>query len=363
MTITSVSLTQEGTGLTAAGKEGEFVKRTYNAHYRVITDDPTTSPAVVEDFFRNHPSYNGSPLPWFGRSWKWTSTTSGSDSDPSSICKKIDVGHIPGSAGIFKVEATFEPIDGEDNKEKPDNDKGDNTDDPLNWREQVSVNYTQITVPVWFATFRGFSTGFGGNTDMAGTNLMQIGRSYVPMNSALVPYDPLPEMELDIKVIRFTRNIAEFDSNNYDPWIGTVNSDAVVINKPNLKFKVQFGPLVARMKSISATSDFQNGVSFFRREVEIWVNPNGWRGRLLDQGFASRLSNTDDGFVSPGDLENQPWLVEQRLMKDQDDYPMTSPMPLDGFGRVLRTDQANNQVWTNWSWYDEKAWQPVAAQF
>lgn len=357
MSITSVDLTQEGTSLSGQGTKDGFINRNYTSHYRVKTTDPTTAVTDIERHFRITTS-----LPWYGRIWRWSSSA-GNATDPYSICKKLDISHIPQSEGIFKVEANFEPIDTEDQKEKPDNDKGDKDPDPTKWREQVSVSYTQITVPVMFATFCGFTSGKFGNDPYVGTNALRVGRTYIPCNSALIPYDPLPECEVDIKVIRFTKNVPEFDSNRYDPWIGTVNADEVRIDKPQLKFKVKFSPLLGRIKQIGATSDFQNGVTFFRRELEIWVNPNGWRGRLADLGFAGRAQPGDVGFVSPGDLEHNPGRVEQVLFKDKDQFPMTSPVPLDGFGRPLRTDKTDEQVWTNWSYYLEQPWQPVVAEF
>jgi hypothetical protein len=50
-------------------------------------------------------------------------------------------------------------------------------------------------------------------------------------------------------------------------------------------------------------------------------------------------------------------------MKDKDQYPMTSPVALNGFGVPLRTDKNDRQVWGNWQYYDEREWQPVVAQF
>lgn len=358
MTIESVDLTQEGTSLSGQGTKTGFINRNYTAHYRVKTDDATTAVLAIEKHFQNTKS-----LPWYGRIWRWSSDA-GNATDATSICKKIDISHIPQSEGIFKVEANFEPVDIDGDKEKPNNDNGDKDPDPLQWREQVSVSYTQISMPAMWAVFHGFTTGPFANDPWVGTNALRIGRTYIPQNSALVPYDPLPEFELDIKVLRFVRNVPAFNSNDYDPWISTVNSDAVQIIKPHLNFQVQFSPLVARMKSINAQSDFQNGVTFFRREVEIWVHPNGWRGKLADVGFASRALNAaDDGFISPGDLENNPGRVEQILMKDKDQYPMTSPVALNGFGVPLRTDKNDRQIWGNWQYYDEREWQPVVAQF
>lgn len=359
MTITSVDLTQEGARLSGDGDGSKAPKRKYVAHYRVITDDPTTSPKAIETHFKTTTT-----LPWYGRPWKWTGATS-TDRDPDSICKGIEVAHIPQSAGIFKVEASYEPVDGDDkDKEKPDNNNGDSTKDPLLWRDQLSISYTQITLPVMHAVFRGFTTGDLADEKFKGTNLLQVGKTYIPQNSALIPYVPLPEMEIDLKVIRITRNVASFDSNRYDPWISTVNTDPVNIIRRHLGMAVSIDPFCGRLKQISAQSDFQNGVAFVRREVEIWVNPRGWRGKLADMGRAGRPKQAGQtGFVSPGDLINKPLRTEQGAFKDQEDYPLGVDIPLDGFGAPKRSDNPATNIWTNWSYYDERAWAPIAAEF
>lgn len=352
MTISSVDLKQEGTSLSGSGDDLDGLKRSYTANYRVVTDDPTTSPKAIEAHFKATAT-----LPWYGRSWRWTGTNS-NDSDSTAICKKLEISHRPKSAGVFDVEAMFEPKDGsEKNKEQPNNSDGSNSDDPLEWREQISIGYTQITEPVMLAIFDGFTTGAGGDTRTNGTNALQRGLTYIPQNSALIPYDPLPEREIDLKVIRMTSNIPFFNSNLYDGWISTVNNDPVNINKPNLGVFVSIDPFKGRLKAVNASSDFQNGQAFVRREVEIWVHPKGWRGRLADMGHAARATQAaDTGFVSPGDLINKPGRAEQITIKDKDDFPMTAPVPLDGFGRPLRTDQPSRNVWTNWIYYDERQW-------
>jgi len=353
VSITSVSLTQEGTSLAATGNDGELIKRVYTAHYRVITDNATTSSKSIEKHFKDTPT-----LPWFGRTWKWTGANgAANDRDPESICKKIEVSHQPGSEGIFKVEATYEPVSGKTPKENPDNGDGDDTDDPLEWREQMTISYTQITEAVNWAIFHGFTTGQFANELFAGTNGLKRGLSYIPQNSALVPYDPLPEKEIDLKIIRMVKNIPFFDSNLYDPWISSVNTDPVHFLKRHLGMIVSVEPFQGRLKNINASSDFQNGKPFVRREIEIWVNPNGWRGRLPDIGHAAKPRDANDtGFVSPGDLINKPAQSEVVTIRDVNEYPMTAPLKLDGFGRVLLTTNPHRAVWTNWQYYDERQW-------
>jgi hypothetical protein len=362
MTITSVDLTQEGARLSGDGDGSIAPKRKYTAHYRVITDDPTTSPRAIESHFKSDVN-----LPWYGRSFRWTGATS-NDRDPDSVCKGIEISHIPQSAGIFKVEASYEPVDGDgDDKEKPSND-GSNSKDPLEWRDSISVSYTQITVPVMHAVFQGFTRGDDGNEPFRGTSLLQVGRTYVPQASNLVPFVPLPEMEVDIKVIRITRNIPIFISNQYDKWLGTVNTDPVTIARDELNIIVSIEPLQGRLKQISAQTEFANGVSYVRREVEIWVNPRGWRGRLADMGMGCgpRLPG-ESGYVSPGELDAIPAnrdLVEQGVFKDDDDYPIGQPVPLNGFGKPLRGElKRQGEVWLNWSYYPEVAWGWIAKEF
>lgn len=359
MTILSVGLTQQGTSLSGNGDETRQ-QRTYSANYIVKTDDPTTSTKAIEKHFKQTPS-----LAWYGRPWKWTGTN-GNDSDPESICKKLSISHKPQSEGVFEVTADYEPKDGDEkDKEKPSNSAdGDKTRDPLEWRESMSISYTQVTEPVMWAIFRGFTTGANGDMVAPGIAALQIGGTYIPQNSALVPYDPLPEREINITVIRLTKNVAPFNGNQFDNWIGTVNTDNIQILKPFLGMFINVPAFKGRLKQVSAQSDFQNGVPFVRREMEIWVHPKGWRGRLADMGHSALATQAADaGFVSPGDLINTPGRVEQITLKDKDDYPATAPVPLDGFGRPLRSDKATQNVWTNWSYYEEKPWAQIVADF
>lgn len=357
MTITSVALTQEGARLSGDGDGSILPKRKYVAHYRVKTDDPTTSPKAIENHFKTEVS-----LPWYGRPWKWTGAA-GNDRDAESICKGLEIAHIPQSEGMFKVEASYEPVDGEGKEEKPDN-NGKDSKDPTEWRNAISISYTQITVPVQWAVFQGFTTGIRGDDPFKGTNLLQVGQTYTPQTSALVPFSPLPEMEIDIKVIRITRNIVLFQSNRYDPWLGTVNTDPVTIIRGDLNIIVSIDPLCGRLKSINAQTEFANGISYVRREIEIWVNPRGWRGRLADMGMVGLpKAETDDGFVSPGELEHRPLRIEQGVLKDGDDFPAGVPIPLDGFGQPKRSKSKSSGIWSNWSYYEERAWAPVVAEF
>lgn len=353
MTISSVELKQEGTSLSGSGDDQDGLKRNYTANYRVVTDDPTTSPKAIEAHFKATTS-----LPWYGRSWKWNGATN--DSDSEAICKKLEISHRPKSGGVFDVEATFEPKDGsEPNKEKPSNSPdGELTDDPLGWREQLTITYTQITEPVMWARFMGFTTGVNGNDPYRGLNAMQIGALMCPQGSNLVPFNPLPEKEIDLKVIRMTKNVPNFDSNAADRWVSSVNTDLVDFSRPNLGIALKVFPLTGRLKQIGATSEFQNGRAFVRREIEIWVHPRGWRGRLADMGLLTKpLDPADAGFVSPGDILNRkPNRVEQTVPKDADDYPIGEPILLDGFGRPLRSNNPHRTIWSNWQYYDEKQW-------
>lgn len=357
-----IDLTQEGSSLSGSGKEGAFVNRSYNSQYRVLTQDATVSAKLIEDHFRRTTS-----LPWYGRAWKWAQGTN-TDKDIESICVSIDVKHEPQSTGKFMVECKFEPKNDKTEKEKPDNsDDGDDTNDPLAWRDQVNITYVQQSFPATKGIFRGFTQGspFLGQNDkpFAGTNKLRLGLTYVPCGSNLVPYDPLPEIEEQIKVIRFVRNIPEWDSAWSDPWIGIVNADAVTIIKKPIGFKVVIPALKGRIVSINGSSEFENGKSFWRREIEVHVHPRGWRGRYPDMGLVALPKDTDDGWVSPGDLINKPRQTEQISMKDDEGTPTPSPLLLDGFGRPLRVQDIDRTVWTNWQFYEELLWQPVANNF
>jgi hypothetical protein len=342
MAITDVTLTQEGTGLSGSGISIEKARRSYTAHYRVTTDNPTTSPKAVEAYFRATKT-----LPYYGRKWSWSGENgAANDKDVDAVCNKLDVSYQPKSGGLFTVEAGFEP---ESSDSRQQQGKDGMSDDPADWMETINIGYTQISVPVEKSVFEGFNP-----PNIVNPKLI-VGQEFPPCSSAMVPYDPPPEKQIHIKVVRLGKWVS--DLNDIDPWQGVINDRDFTIDKmQSYNFKQVVPKWHGLIKHIGGHHEWINDDDWYRREIELWINPLGWVEEYLDKGLHRRamagdpkrngtnetLSLTD---INPGDP-----ISEQ--LTDNKGYTLTSPVLLDGNGQPLQ--DLKNPVWLKWRHLPQK---------
>lgn len=343
MAILSADLSQEGTGLSGSGLSALNARRTYNANYIVKTDDATTSPKAIELYFKANTS-----LPWYGRTWKWSGTAT--DRDTTAICNKFEVSYRPKSTGVFDVRVQFEPQDEESQRQQPD-ENGDLSDDPSEWQESINVSYTQLVIPAEKSIFRGFDPPNIVNP------FLQDGDFRAPCNSALDAFDPPPEKIVPITVIRLGKWV--FNINRERPYQGTINNDQYQINK---LLPYQFLEVVDKycglIKNVGGHVEYINRGWWWRREVELWINPLTWIDQYLDKGLHSRAMPGDQkpggGTWSLTDFE----FFEPNLKKiaDKAGKVIASPTHLDGNGQPLRDPK--KQVHLKWQNYTDKAHAP-----
>lgn len=339
MAIISAELSQEGTGLSGSGVSAANARRTYNANYVVETDDASTSPKAVELYFKTTSS-----LPWYGRTWKWSGTTA--DKDTTAICNKFEVNYRPKSAGVFDVKVSFEPQDSESQRQQP-NEDGDLSDDPEEWQETISISYTQLVVPAEKSIFRGFNPQAIVNPWLAAGDVR------APCDSALVPFDPPPEKIVPITVIRFGKWVAGIDQER--PYQGTINNDRYTIDKQRKYLFVEIvQPFCGLIKNVGGHVEFINGDFWWKREVELWINPLTWIDEYVDKGFHTRIMPGDPkaggGTYSSTDIE----LFEPTALKmlDVNGKSITAPTLLNGNGQPLKDPK--NPVFLKWQNYDDK---------
>jgi hypothetical protein len=342
-------LASAGASGTITGKSPLSTRRSYTANYLFEVDNPLQGPAAIIAYFAS----NGA-LPWIGSPFAY-----GTEADAASLCKSIAPDRIAKS-NWFTVRVNFEPSE-EQSDEKPDED-GNLTDDPLEWREDIDVSFTQISIPVELATFRGHNAGGVNGQAM---RVRALGSDGPIVNSAGVPFDPTYEKELDIKVVRFTRNVEEYDGAFANEWISAVNSDQVTIDKPKYKCKDTWGPLTARIKQISASFQMANGVRFWKQTTEVHVSPLGWRKLIVDRGLDRRQMAGDPGTelladgtpvaISASDIK--PGTPNHARIKGPDGYPIAEPVLLDGEGQPLQPDA--RPVYLEYQDYEEKAFAPL----
>ena len=326
MAILQVKQVGAGVSGGVAGKEAHKAKRSYSAAWQVKCSDGFDTGAAIIEFFRRHRD-----LPYIGRAYSF-----GGDRDPSSVCNALDCNLIQNSGGIWSITARYEPPEGKDEDEGQDED-GNKSSDPLAWRDEIDVSYSQIAVPAEGAIFHGSNAGGRSGTEMRVRKKGQYGPI---VNSAGVPFDPGIEEEINLKIVRFSRNVAEFDGDEANGWIGAVNTRQVRINKRAYRYKDSWGPLTARIKNIGGSFQVANGTAFWKKTIEVHVNPLGWRKFLVDRGTDRRQMPGDpkgDGdFISYNDLKKGD--PQHAKITGPDGYPITSPVLLDGEGQPLAAD-------------------------
>jgi hypothetical protein len=308
VSVTEARLVSVGLSGTAKGTEASKVTTGYVATYRVKVSDPLDTPDIVLDYFRATSS-----LPWIGRHFKL-----GTGFDASNICTSVVPQYIDRSGGWYDVACTFEDENlasglsagGPTTGETVD---GKATTDPLKWHEGIEVSYTQYSAPVEQAIFRGFEPKVGGS-------IPRLNRLGAVVNSAGKPFDPPLEEEWELTVVRFTRRIPIYNGNDWNPLIGMVNNDHVVIHKPKYNFRIEFGPYIGKIHNIGATYERDNGIGFYLLTKELWLNPKGWRRLVLDQGI--------EELWKPGDTRDGVDLSAS-------DFPVATPGNFNGKGHLL----------------------------
>lgn len=344
LTITPRAFGARGTGKQNIGASGEEAVPavSYTATYRAHCDSASDTPPVIYKFlYENKGSY-----PWYG-----SPLTLGNGSDKTVVVKTIDVETIDGSDRDFDVVFGYEPAKSDSDIQSQPGIDGEETTNPLDWLDEIEVTFTQTLVVAEFGVFHGFASSRGpvNNAKMA------IGETLVISNSARVPYDPPIEKEKDIKVIRISRNVAQYDEAFFNQFHGVVNRDLVTIVKPDYGFRSVIQPFTGKIKVIGATFQTQNGIRYWRQTIEVHVDEDGWRRKILDRGMATRREASDpDG--SGGTLSNTDEVSDGKanlaLNTDPAGYPLTEPVCLDGNGKPLRS-ASYPAVYGEWGVYRE----------
>jgi hypothetical protein len=337
MSITSVRIAAAGASGEATGQGPLSVRTKYGVTYNVETSGVSVGPLDVLTHFRRTPT-----LPWIGSFFAFEG-----EFDTTVLCKKVVPQFIEKSEGRWRVQCEFEPVDDDKDSKPDDNDKLQ--EDPLLWHDEIDISYTQISIPVEDAIFRG---GYKGRA----LALRPVGSKGPVVNSAMVPYDPPLEKEISIRVIRFTRNVPAWDATSYNSLQDSVNADHVHVNKRRYKFADLWIKGQARIKNVNGAFQLANGRRYYKRTIEVWVNPLGWLSLVLDRGLERRaLEGDPDGkgsTISASDL--QPGMPPVGRIADADGYPVSAPIMLDGDGQPLRPDRP--PVYGAWQIYREARW-------
>ena len=339
MSVTDIKYASDGASSSGTGTETGATSFTYKANWLVTCDSVSDQSDIIWTYLRTHTQFGSAHLPWFGRTFKYASGR-----DTSSVCRDIDVQFIKHSDGKHTVEATYEPITGpsaEDPKTFGLDSEGKKTEDPLKWRPEIYVGWTTISIPVERAEF--ITTIPPGIVNP----FLPPGRIGPVVNSAIVPFDPAPEEELAIKVVRITRNKRFYEGDLYDRFNGTVNRFTTELRPfGGHGFKQAVPALYGWMKFFGAELAEENGRLHWRETKEVWIHPRAWVRDFVDRGLARRRAFGDPdgagGTISTDDLPD-PGGIFHETLKDAADYPLTEPVLFDGNGQPI--DPARGAVY------------------
>lgn len=344
MSVSLVKLHSAGTSGSATGTDRANASESYTVRYRVQVSSTLDTAMTVLNYFSAT-----ADLPYNGRKFKY-----GNDASAEHVCRSLNADYVEGSDGWFIVQASFDPADTgtpkESEQETGQTVDGKITENPLLWRDEISVAHTQYSEPMERALF------VGANAPRLSAFLVP-GRWQAVTNSAGVPFDPLPEVERHIRIIRITSNVGQFDNLLFDTFQGAVNTDNFVINKPEYAFR---HPVKAYCGLLRLESEYQfvNGIFFWRQTKELWIHPRGWRPEILDRGLEQLLKPGDvdenGTSLSSGDFAaNKPW--DHKKIVDGDGYPTSAPALLDGNGKVLSMNPPAEPVWLTYTALNERA--------
>lgn len=333
MSVSEVKLLATGAG-GVEGTKSDSLRVSYSSMYQAKCDDQTNGPNTVLNFFRLNANY-----PWPGRTYRF-----GTDFDTTAFCRSVRPSYIEGSQGIYLVACEFADAEQDNPPQSQPTSDGKQSTNPLDWLPEVDVSFGTYSAPVEYATF--LQTLNGG-----ASAFLKPGKFCAVTNSALQPLDPTFEEQYSFKTIRFTKNVKEYDDTFYNQYQDAINKAETSINLRKLKFTTTIAKHYGKL-NVSASLNFQNGVLYWRRSIELQVRP--WDRAILDQGtneiyFAGDRLN--GAVVSASDVPAGRVSMEVSI-KDYDDMPIDKPVPLDGNGK--RAQEGKPPVSLVWRTFHEE---------
>lgn len=315
MAVTSSTLSRIGSD----GSWELLGKKEYFAVYKAITDNARDQAAVVLNYYKN-----AGNEPYLGKTYEYAN-----DSDQDTICTKIDPKRVENSQFQWEVTFTYETPQGEkDDKEQNKDKDGNLTDDPTQWLDKMSVDFTTIMVPVESAIYVGGMTG-------QSATVMEEGKVTPIVNSAFETLKPRPEEEVHISVVRRSAYHLFFDQAIANLFIGMVNNAAFQVD--HLNYTAIWQPYTAKIINIGGDLELINGNIYWNNRVEVHINPLGWRRQFVDQGKNRAVRAGDPNGYGSTFSESDFVAGRAKVMPvvDAKDDPVTDDVLFDGNGQPL----------------------------
>jgi len=320
------------TGATGSDSGGNVE---YTAVYRLITDDPLDQAQAAIAYVKANIADMGDGYDY------------GNDADTSAILDRITPTREMGASLPWTATLHYATPSGDDGGGEggggidPD---GNPTDNPLDFRDEVSIDSVQYTVPMEKAEYL---TGFYGHIHAK----WPPGKIGPVVNSALMPFDPPPEADESRQVVTIKRNRLEFDAD--DSYENLVNNSALVFEYRGLR--KTFEKYTAKIRRVGVSMRRVNQIDFLEVNITIDHDRRGWRFEFLDHGMHANACvhqpNGRGGVIGYDDvIDGQPPV---RALVDIDEQPITEPVLLDGNGQPLDVCAEEDPVYIKYRYHDE----------
>lgn len=325
-----------------AGPTASFTKNgkpKYQVPYIVTMSSLGDGPQRVADYLESENIYLGQPY------------RCGDDRDDFALCdgitpKKIAKSQKMTSSGPivqWNVDVTYGPMEEDD---KPQTVSGEFTDDPEQWRWQMSQGYSAWQEPCWKAT-NVDSFPHRDSVDPPAGAYTRLGGTEGPVvNSAGIVLDPTLMRDYYDRVWQITCFSLECDSDISDTYMGAINKDVIRYhdNLPRYYGLKQpaFGwlPYVVKCANASATNRIY---TLGRLRLNYWewsfefrfrTQGRGWLEEVLDRGTTARAaSGMDDG--TGGQMGSEYGCTPARPITDAHNRRVSELVLLDGAGRAM----------------------------
>jgi hypothetical protein len=275
-------------------------RREWSAPYLLTSDNPRDDGQTCVDF-----------MDTIGRGL--SDTFRYADREDSTVwCKKVTPTRIPNSVLHWQVVCEYSPLEPKESSEDED---GNPTDDPMDWRYEISCGTQFFQTPVWKAwnidpmPHEGVGAGYQCPAETLGP----------VVNSAGIVYDPPLLRDTPETVLRISGNWPEYWAANLTCYAGRINPSPLRWSVRLLTyygFRDQvFPPYCVLCAAVTADYRRDNGVSFWQytyewriRERASTINPqDGFLETILDRGI-TRLAKGGSpdgkgGTISASDIK------------------------------------------------------------
>lgn len=336
-----VSAERHWNGVTGEARLDE--SREYTALYRVQTSSRYDQPETITSYF----AANG---PYLGFVYQF-----GNDIDIGAVCDSIRPKRLTEHELLWDVEFHYSTAPAREGQDE----NGNKTGNPLNFRDEIDVSQTSITRTAEKA-YR-----LGGFTGLAATKY-PIDSFGDVVNSAGVPFNPTLEKEHKQHVIRITKYRSSYPG-GHAALLMHLNDNDWTINKPNYNFSVSIKKHHGQFVSMPASFDFQNGVKYWKVPYEIlWDPVYELNDEILDRGLTRRAVIGDPdgrggtiGFKADGSAMDSEEMAAQMppgtppalRIRDAFGDPINEPVKLNGDGQPLKDGEAS--VWLKYRKFPE----------